>query len=117
MRNHVLVICGLLALGGCATMDIPAGAWTLRAPDGATSQVEVSMLRKKEYYLRAPGQTISGAYSFKGKELTITKPDNPRMSGYVWRLTGKGQLVLVEEPPVPVAGVRLTSATLERKPD
>ena len=115
MRSIALV--AALALGGCASVDIPTGTWTLRAPDGAESAVEVSALREAEYYLRAPGRTIGGAYVYRDKELSITKPDNPRMSGYVWKLKSKGELVLVEEPAVPVSGVRLTSATLEKNPD
>jgi hypothetical protein len=49
-------------------------------------------------------------------ELRIVKPDNPRMTGYVWRKDKAGVLVLVEEPSVPVSGKRLTSATLTRAP-
>jgi hypothetical protein len=103
-----------LCLGGCATVDIPVGTWTLNAPDGSTSSVEVSSLRKDEYYLRAPGRTFSGSYHYLQKNLSIVKPDNPRMSGYVWTLEHKGELKLVEEPSVPVSGVRLTAATLKK---
>lgn len=113
IRITLLVLVTLIA-GGCATVDIPAGAYTLETPDGTTSAVEVSNLRKGEFYLRAPGRTISGSYVYKKPELTVLKPDNPRMNGYVWKLERKGQLVLVEEPPVPVSGVRLTSATLRK---
>lgn len=117
MKMHPIALMTALALGGCASVDIPTGAWTLRAPDGSESAVEVSTLREAEYYLRAPGRTIGGAYVYRDKELSITKPDNPRMGGYVWKLKGQGELVLVEEPAVPVSGVRLTSATLEKNRD
>lgn len=112
MRNHAFALVLLLALAGC--VDIPSGAWTLRAPDGATFRTEVSVLRAGEYYVRAPGQTISGAYSYKNRELKIAKLDNPRMSGYVWRLMRRGELVLVEEPPAPISGVRMTSSTMKK---
>jgi len=114
MNMRPIVLMAAVALGGCASVDIPTGAWTLRAPDGSESAVEVSALREKEYFLRAPGRTFGGAYLYRDKELSITKPDNPRMSGYVWKLKSKGELVLVEEPAVPVSGVRLTSAKLEK---
>lgn len=117
MTIRPLALVAALALGGCASVDIPTGAWTLRAPDGSESAVEVSALREKEYYLRAPGRTVGGAYVYRDKELSIAKPDNPRMGGYVWKLKRKGELVLVEEPAVPVSGVRLTPATLEKNPD
>lgn len=114
MKIRIALSLTMLSLAGCASVDIPPGAWTLRAPDGSTAAVEVSNLRTGEYYVRAPGQTFSGSYIYKDRELSILKPDNPRMNGYVWKLEHKGQLVLVEEPPVPVSGVRLTSASLHK---
>jgi hypothetical protein len=114
MKTRIFSVLLALSLGGCASVDIPPGAWTLRAPDGTTSAVEVSNLRAGEYYLRAPARTFSGSYIYKDHELSILKPDNPRMNGYVWKLERKGQLVLVEEPPVPVSGVRLTSGSLRK---
>ena len=114
MKFRTVTLLMTLSLCGCASVDIPPGAWTLKAPDGTTSAVEVSKLRTGEYFVRAPGRTFSGSYVYKERELTILKPDNPRMNGYVWKLERKGQLVLVEEPPVPVSGVRLTSASLRK---
>lgn len=116
MKNRIATVLMALSLGGCTTVDIPPGAWTLRAADGTTAPVEVSNLRAGEYYLRAPGLTFSGSYVYKDRELAILKPDNPRMNGYIWKLERKGQLVLVEEPPVPVSGVRLTSSSLRKDP-
>lgn len=102
-----------LTMAGCATAPVSlAGTYSLRAPDGSTSMVEISSLREQEYYLRAPGQSVSGTYRFAEGELRITKPDNPRMSGYVWKKNSDGSLVLVAEPSVPTSGTRLTSATL-----
>lgn len=114
--STVTAICilALSSLIGCATVPSLAGKYSLRAPDGATSLVEVSALRDQEYYLRAPGQPVSGVYHFAGNELRITKPDNPRMTGFAWKKNPDGTLVLVEEPPVPVSGTRLMSATLTR---
>lgn len=114
--SHVTAICivALSFLASCASVPSLAGKYSLRAPDGATSWVEVSALRDQEYYLRAPGQAISGVYRFAGDELRITRPDNPRMVGFAWKKTADGTLVLVAEPPVPVSGTRLMSATLTR---
>lgn len=116
LRVSAICLLGLVSLSGCATAPVSlAGIYSLRAPDGATSTVEVSALRDQEYYLRAPGQPVSGVYQFASGELRITKPDNPRMSGFTWKKNADGSLVLVAEPPVPVSGTRLMSATLTRK--
>ena len=115
IRATLLTTCALAA--GCATKPVSlAGTWSLREPDGTTSTVSVSELREQEYYLRAPGQPVSGVYRFADGELRITKPDLPRMSGYVWRRNEQGDLVLVAEPSVPVSGKRMTSATMTRLP-
>ena len=112
MRFTAICLLGL-QLAGCATKPVSlAGTYSLRAPDGSTSTVELSSLREQEYYLRAPGQAVSGVYRFAADELRITKPDNPRMSGFVWKMNADRSLVLVAEPPVPTSGTRLTSATL-----
>jgi hypothetical protein len=105
-------ICLGIVLTGCATPLPLAGTYSLRAPDGSTSTVEISALREQQYNLRAPGLTVGGVYHFVDGELRIIKPDNPRMSGYVWKRNQDGSLVLVAEPSVPVSGARLTSATL-----
>lgn len=116
-RSTVLVLAGALLLTACATKpESLAGNYSLSAPDGTTSTVALSALREQEYYVRAPGQPVSGVYRFEAGELRITKPDNPRMTGFVWRKDANGVLVLVAEPPVPVSGKRLTSATLTRAP-
>jgi hypothetical protein len=115
LRVSAVCLLGLVFLSGCATAPVSlAGNYSLRAPDGATSTVEVRALRDQEYYLRAPGQPVSGVYQFASGELRITKPDNPRMSGFTWKKNADGSLVLVAEPPVPVSGTRLMSATLTR---
>jgi hypothetical protein len=118
IRSTLLGLAAAAWLAGCATKppESLAGNYSMRAPDGTTSAVTVAALREQEYYLRAPGEPVSGVYRFANDELRITKPDNPRMSGYVWRKEASGAFVLVEEPTVPVSGKRLTSATLTRAP-
>lgn len=114
MKHVYMATLGAMFLSGCAAVELQPGSWTLRAPDGSTSTVEVSSLREHEYYLRAPGLSIAGVYTFQDGELYMAAPDNPRMAGYVWKLGHDGVLVLVQEPPVPVSGVRLTSATMRK---
>jgi hypothetical protein len=118
LRPTLIGIAAAALLAACATQppESLAGSYSMRAPDGTTSAVAVSALRDQEYYVRAPGEPVSGVYRFANGELRITKPDNPRMSGFVWRKEATGAFVLVEEPPVPVSGKRLTSATLTRAP-
>jgi hypothetical protein len=112
--NSVAVLITAVLMSCAAAPENLAGHYSLRAPDGATATVEVSALREQQYYLRAPGQAVSGVYQFANGELRITKPDNPRMTGFIWRKEANGVLVLVDEPPVPVSGTRLSSATLTR---
>ena len=102
----------VILLGACSPLIKP-GSWNLVTPDGQSTSVEVSLLRKGEYYLRAPGNPISGVYVLKEKRLlSMSKPDQPRMEGAVWQLQRGGELTLVAEPPFTVSGVRQTSATL-----
>ncbi len=118
IRSTLVALVGAALFSACATKppETLAGNYSLREPDGTTTSVSVSSLREQEYYVRAVGQPVSGVYRYENGELRIIKPDNPRMSGYVWRNNESGVLVRVEEPSVPVSGKRLTSATLTRAP-
>ena len=106
-----LLTASALLLAACAP-TLQTGAWNLTTPDGKSSSVEVSLLREGEYYLRAPGNPISGVYLLDARQLRMSKPDQPRMEGNIWQWQQNGELTLVAEPPFTVSGVRQTSATL-----
>jgi len=110
----ITLVLVLFATVSHAALRIQAGRWNLQAPSGEVTEVEVRLLRKNEFYLYAPHHPISGVYTWDGKLLRITKPDNPRMNGYVWKAEHDHSLTLVEETPVPISGVKLMSAHMWR---
>jgi len=107
----------LFATASHAALRIQAGQWNLKSPSGDISVVEVRLLRKNEFYLFAPHHPISGVYTWDGKLLRITKPDNPRMGGYAWKAERDHSLTLVEETPVSISGQKLLSAHMWRLKD
>jgi len=103
-----------LTLGACSSIPtgIQPGTWELTTADGQTTDVELSELRTGQYYIDSGTNPISGVYALESEELTMRKPDNPRMKGYVWLVRPDMSMVLVNEAPVELSGQRLVSATL-----
>jgi hypothetical protein len=107
----------LLSMASHARAPLKPGLWNLHTPAGEVSELRISVLTKNEYYFNLPKHPISGVYTWDGKLLRITKPDNPRMGGYVWKVQRDRSLVLVEETPVPISGVKLVSSKIWRVRD
>lgn len=110
----VFALCGVLA--ACASVPEPKGlregTWTLYAEDGDQVLVEVTELRHWEYRLNARTHPVSGIYLLEGDQVFMTKPDNPRMKAFVWRYRSNTSLLLIDEPPVELSGMRLTASEL-----
>jgi predicted secreted protein len=116
--HKLLFVMLLLSTSACyAGTPIKAGQWNLQTPAGDVTSVTVTLLRKNEYYFYAPQHPISGVYTWDGKLFRITKPDNPRMGGFVWRLQRDHTLAMVEETPVPISGMKLISSKMWRLTD
>lgn len=110
----VIALCGVLA--ACASVPEPKGlregTWTLYAEGGEQVLVEVTELQHWEYRLNARTHPVSGIYVLEGDQVFMTKPDNPRMKEFVWRYRSNSSLLLIEEPPVELSGMRLTASEL-----
>jgi len=110
----VIALCGVLA--ACASVPEPKGlregTWTLYAENGDQVLVEVTELRHWEYRLNARTHPVSGIYVLEGDRVLMTKPDNPRMKEFVWRYRSNTSLLLIEEPPVELSGMRLSASEL-----
>jgi hypothetical protein len=119
LKSQLLFSVSLLLFTSISNAGTPLkpGQWNLQTPAGEVSEVEITLLRKNEYYFSLLKHPISGVYTWDGKLLRMTKPDNPRMGGYAWRVQRDHTLVLVEETPVPISGMKLISSKMWRLRD
>ena len=114
LEGFLLVVLLAFSATTHAGTPIKPGEWNLVSPSGEITAVDVSMLRKNEFYFYAPKHPISGVYTWDGKLFRMTKPDNPRMGGYVWKRDRGHTLMLVEETPVPISNMKLLSSKMWR---
>jgi len=114
--RRVIILAVGLVISGCASVPEPQGlqpgTWELETSDGQIVDVEVREVQGWDYYFDAGTHPISGVYTLQGDSVLMQKPDNPRMKNYSWNLREDRSLVLVDEPPVELTGVRLVSSTL-----
>lgn len=134
---NVAVITSALLLGACTAKPIKEpgitpGNWSLQTPEGKRIPVRVSEFREYEYHFHAAGLPFSGAYNYKGGEkttecaflsfgcvntfsggeLVMTKPDSPRMGGYVWSKKSEREVILREEAPFEHTQQRLVPSVM-----
>ena len=106
-KQLLWALCLMLCASIIHAAPIKPGNWSMQTPSGEVFPVQVTLLKKGEYYFNALKHPISGVYKWDGKLFRIIKPDNPRMSGFVWRLERNHTLTMAEETPVPISGVKL----------
>jgi hypothetical protein len=74
-----------------------AGAWQAKLPGGFVQPVNLQDLGKGEFLFRSRADVFAGVYRWENGHLVVVKPDDPRMTGLVWRWDGQ-RLTLVAEP-------------------
>jgi hypothetical protein len=112
IRGLCVVVLAVVGLVACTTLSKFSGSWDLTSPRGENTVVVISQLQKNEYYLNAGTHPVSGVYTYKNDLLTMTKPDNPRMDGFVWRFDEDASFVLIRAPEVELSGEKLVSSRL-----
>jgi hypothetical protein len=111
-NKFLLVIVVALMFCGCATTDL-SGRWNLKAQDGKMIPMTIQDFGGGKFYLH--GDTpLDGVYRRRDDELVCTKPDDPRLTGFVWRVQNQNNLVLVSEPPLWVSQERYIGDRLIR---
>ena len=115
--KQVLIGVGLsfaVLLSGCATTPSTlVGQWNLARPDSPLATVTVQDFGDGTFYMH--GNTpMDGVYRKDGDKLTCTKPDDPRLHPFTWRIQDERTLVLIEQPDVSISQERLLGSLLTR---
>lgn len=101
-------------LSGCASQPTLVGTWNLHLPRHQTRVVAIENFGHGRYYLH--GHTLmDGLYRKEGKQLICVTPNDPRLSGFVWRIEGRNKLILVAQPRLWVSQERYLGDALTRK--
>ncbi len=110
----VAVVMSVVLLGaGCATENF-AGKWNLEAQNGKVIPVMIQNFSNGHYYMH--GNTpLDGIYSKQSDKLICTKPDDPRLTGFVWRIQDKNTLLLIAQPSMWVSQERYLGDQLTRR--
>jgi len=110
----VFVVMSVMLLGaGCATENL-SGKWDLEAQNGKVTPVTIQNFGNGSYYLH--GNTpLDGIYTRQNDKFVCTKPDDPRLMGFVWRIQDKNTLILTAQPSMWVAQERYIGDQLTRR--
>ncbi|MCC9606066.1 hypothetical protein LOC68_19750 [Blastopirellula sp. JC732] len=92
-----------------------AGQWLMTLPLGAEHQIVIKETGDDQFKLVRPKLNMAGIYKASGGKLMITKPDDKRLTGFVWTAINRNTLVLTGEPPVERTGSSYLGATLTRQ--
>lgn len=92
-----------------------AGAWLMTLPLGAEHQVEIKGVEADHFKLIRPRLNLAGVYEADGGTLKIVRPDDKRLTGFVWTAVNRNTLILTGEPPVARTGSSYLGATLTRQ--
>ncbi len=110
----------MIALTGCAglqpTVDTPpdlSGNWEMTLPAGFRRQTPIEKIDDTRYLIPKIG-VLSGVYEHQGNRLVVVKPNDERLTGFVWEIRDAGSLVLIQSAPVEKIGSDYTGATLRR---
>lgn len=112
MRQIFLISLLALLLAACAAFN-PTGTWQLQARDGSVKVVTVQDFGDGNYYLRG-SPAMNGVYRVKGSSFVCEKPDDPRLTGFVWHIQSDDQLVLTSQPAMWVSEERYLGSILVR---
>ncbi|TWT39035.1 hypothetical protein [Blastopirellula retiformator] len=92
-----------------------AGTWLMTLPLGAEHQVVIKATRDDKFKLVRPKLNMAGVYQANGEKLTITKPDDKRLTGFEWTAINRNTLILTGEPSTSRTGSSYLGATLTRQ--
>lgn len=74
-----------------------AGEWRMLLPAGFEHRVALTRVADNAYRLTPGGLNSSGVYELRDDTLTITAPDELRMTGFTWKVNSRHLLTLVEQ--------------------
>jgi hypothetical protein len=90
--------------------------WKGLLPSGNEISISILNLGDEEYMFKFAGN-FSGTYKREGEKLVISKPTDPRLSGFVWKIKDDNTLVLIAQPDTSMTGSDYTGTTLKRVPN
>ncbi|PQO26430.1 hypothetical protein [Blastopirellula marina] len=92
-----------------------SGVWLMTLPLGAEHEVMIKAAEKDQFKLIRPRLNMAGVYQADGGTLKIVRPDDKRLTGFVWTAVNRNTLVLTGEPPTARTGSSYLGATLTRQ--
>jgi len=101
-------------LSACSSAPTLVGDWNLHAPNQTTiTKVTINDFGNGNYYLT--GNTpMDGIYEKKGDQFLCVKPNDPRLTNFIWRIQDNNTLVLISQPSIWVSQDRYLGAELKR---
>lgn len=84
-------------------------------PRGAEHPVVIKATRDDKFKLVRPKLNMAGVYQASGEKLTITKPDDKRLTGFEWTAINRNTLILTGEPSTSRTGSSYLGTTLTRQ--
>ncbi|EAQ78207.1 hypothetical protein [Blastopirellula marina] len=91
-----------------------SGRWLMTLPLGAEHHVAIKKAKDNQLKLVRPRLNLAGVYQVDGATLTIVRPADKRLTGFVWTAINRNTLILTGEPPQGRTGSSYVGATLTR---
>ena len=103
-----------ILLSACSSAPTLVGNWNLHAPNQTTIiKVTIKDFGNGDYYL-AGNTPMDGIYHKQGDQFLCVKPNDPRLTQFIWRIQDSNTLVLISQPSVWVSQERYLGAELQR---
>jgi hypothetical protein len=107
-------VVSFMLLAGCTTISLQ-GHWVYHDTVGQVADIDITDISKNEVYLKANKNLLSGVYQKSGDLLVMSKPDNPRATGFKLKIVDNNELIVIEEPPTSLTGQKHISGQLRRE--